>query len=119
MLLQLVIFFYDCSSLKEIDLSPLSHVTSIGSCFLFCCYNLTEIDLSPFHMLLQLVTYFLYGCTSLMEIDLSPLSHVTSIGNDFLFNCDKLKDIKYTSNNKIIIEKIDAASRSINFFIKN
>ena len=82
MSLQLVIIFCVVMyNLMKIDLSPLSHVTSIGN-------------------------YFLCNCISLTEIDLSPLSHVTSIGDDFLSNCLQLKDIKYTGNNKIIIEKI-------------
>ena len=56
MLEQLVMNFCDGVNVIKIDLSSLSHITSIGY-------------------------HFLSGCKNLTEIDLSPLSHVTSIGN--------------------------------------
>ena len=41
-----LIYLYGCRELKELDLSGLQNVTSIGDSFLAFCSGLKELDLS-------------------------------------------------------------------------
>ena len=99
--------FMCCCNLTKIDLSPISHITSIDSYFLCGCRSLTEIDLSPLSHVTTIRSHFLCLCSGLMKIDVSPLSQVISIGDNFLHNYSKKINVTYTGNNKIIIKKIE------------
>lgn len=125
-------FLYDCSLLKNIDLSPFCHVTEIGSNFLAKCTNLASIDLTSFSKVTSIYNGFLLGCSGLTEINLNPLSKVDyfPVSNGFLKDCSKLVKIniselppyqiiaktihKFFDNN----EKIQLISKSLRESIK-
>ena len=77
-------FLYGCSSLEEVDLSPLSNVREVGHSFLFGCSSLKEVDLSPLSNVQGVGYDFLRGCLSLKEVDLRPLSNMQMRGGDWL-----------------------------------
>ena len=72
------------SSLKTIDLSPLTKIEHIGDNFLKKFSELESIDLSPLQNVKTIGNYFLSVCKHLKRIDLSPLQNVKTIGNNFL-----------------------------------
>ena len=88
-----------CSSLKTIDLSPLSKMVKVESLYslVSACSNLTSVDLSPLSGMVEVtdLSYFLYGCERLTSIDLRPLSGMIKVTDlsDLLCNCTKLKYI--------------------------
>ena len=86
-------FIYHCDKLESIDLSPLSKVTSIGTGFMNYCLKLTSIDLSPLLNITSIGNGFMYSCSGLTSIKLSGLSKLTSIDEDFMCNCSKLTSI--------------------------
>ena len=86
-------FMVYCSELESIDLSPLSNITSIGYNFMYDCSRLESIDLSGLSNLTSIGNYFMYNCSRLTRIDLSPLSNITSIGNNFMYSCGELRSI--------------------------
>jgi len=61
-------FLCGCSSLKEVDLSPLSNVQRVGYDFLFGCSSLKEVDLRPLSNLQDVGPYFLGGCSKLTRV---------------------------------------------------
>jgi len=91
-------------AIREIDLTPLSNIVSVGDNFLKSCSKLTNIDLTPLLNIVSIEDNFLSGCRSLREIDLTPLSEITSIGYYFLNGCSSLTEIKLPqlSNIKLI-----------------
>ena len=64
------------NTIKEIDLSPLSNLKSIGDFFLFNCSALTSIDLRPLSNIKSIENSFLLSCHGLTSIDLSHLSNL-------------------------------------------
>ena len=78
--------------ISEIDLSPLSGLTEIGTMFLNDYYNLKYIDLSPLSQVKTIGNNFLWRCKSLQKIDSSP-SRVGAIGNSFVDGCSNLQKI--------------------------
>jgi hypothetical protein len=84
------------TKLKNIDLSSLSNLTSIGNYFMYDCNSLKNIDLSSLSNVESIGHYFMYDCKSLKNIDLTPLSKVTSIDHSFMRNCNELKNIDLT-----------------------
>ena len=66
-------FLRGCSSLEEVDLSPLVNLRAVGSYFLSGCSSMKWIDLTPLRAIEVLPDSFFYGCSSLEEVDLSPL----------------------------------------------
>ncbi len=86
-------FLNKCYELKNIDLSGLSNLTSIGNNFMAECYELENIDLSGLSNLTTIGNNFMIDCESLENINLSGLSNLISIGNNFMNSCKKLDEI--------------------------
>ena len=86
-------FLSGCSSLKEMNLSPLSNVRKVGDFFLYRCSSLHKVDLSPLSNVQKVGNSFLYGCSSVKKLDLSPLSNVQEVGDYFLSGCSSLKEV--------------------------
>lgn len=86
-------FLLGCHDLRSVDLSPLSHVASIGDGFLLGCHGLGSINLSPLSHVTRIPNGFLFGCYGLRFVDFYHLSHVTTIGEYFLFGCYVLRSI--------------------------
>ena len=94
--------FYNCTSLKSIDLSSLntSNVTDMSKMF-YCCSFLKSTDLSSSNTSnVTDMSNMFYNCNSLKSIDLSSLntSNVNSMNNMFC-DCNSLKLINLTSLN--------------------
>ena len=87
--------------ISEIDLSPLSNLTTIGNEFLFEFNTLTSIDLHTLSQLTTIGDYFLYSCGRLEAIDLSQLSKLTTIGDYFLSYCGRLEAIDLSQLSKL------------------
>ena len=86
-------FIFYCKKLESIDLSPLSKVTLIGDGFMIYCSRLTSIDLSPLSNITSISNAFMSSCWGLTRIDLSPLSNITHIGERFMSDCANLTSI--------------------------
>ena len=92
--------FYDCSSLKEINLSSFKtdNVTDMSFMF-YKCSSLKEINLSSFKTdnVTDMNSMF-YNCSSLKEINLSSFKtdNVTNM-NSMFYNCSSLKEIHLSS----------------------
>jgi len=86
-------FLYNCSSLKEVDLSPLCNVQKVGDEFLYGCLSLKEVNLRPLSNVLEVGNRFLYNCSSLKEVELNPLCNVQKVGNSFLDGCSSLEEV--------------------------
>jgi hypothetical protein len=87
--------------LTNIDLSPLSNITSIGDNFMYDCRSLTSIDLSLLLNVQSIGNYFMRGCEGLISIDLSGLSNVQSIGDNFMRSCLSLTSIDLYQLSKV------------------
>ena len=86
-------FLSKCTSLRTVDLSPLSHVTEVHERFLEGCSGLSTINLSPFSKLRVIRASFLQGCSGLTSLNLGPLSQVTEIHGGFLSGCSGLTEL--------------------------
>ena len=88
-------FLEECSSLKTIDLAPLSQVASVGYAFLSQCSSLSSIDLTPLSGVTSKLVegYFLSECNRLACIDLAPLANIEVIEDCFLLECSTLTSI--------------------------
>ena len=92
--------FYDCKSLRSIDLSGLDTSSVIDMSFMFYgCSKLSSLDLSSFDT--SKVTSMggmFYGCSKLSSLDLSSFdtSKVTSMGSMF-YGCSKLASLDLSS----------------------
>ena len=93
--------FGSYSKLIAVDLmnTDFSKVTSLSNLFYYCT-SLTEVDLTPLSGMTQVTTlsYMFKGCSSLTEIDLTPLSGMTRVTNlsDMFYNCSSLAEIDLT-----------------------
>ena len=92
--------FYDCKSLRSVDLSGLdtSKVTSMY-CMFQGCSSLASLDLSPLDTSkVTDMSGMFSGCSSLASLDLSPLdtSNVTDMSSMFR-ECFSLKSLNVTS----------------------
>ena len=94
-------FLSTCKYLQNIDLTPLSNLTSIGNGFMKRCMSLTRINLSNLSNLTSIGDYFLAGCENLRTINLSNLSNITSIRDNFLAGCENLKTINLSNLSNI------------------
>ena len=86
-------FLSGCRNLNIINLSPLSNAITIGDNFLSGCRNLNIINLSPLSNAITIGDNFLTGCRNLKIINLSPLSNAITIGDYFLEGCNSLEII--------------------------
>ncbi len=91
-------FLRGCSSMTELDISPLSKVKEVGLCFLDGCSSLKKLDLRPLLNLRNVGDGFLSRCSSLKELDLRPMSNVCSVGDEFLFSCSALTKLELCPN---------------------
>lgn len=82
-----------CICLRDIDLTPLSNVTTIQHRFLEGCGFLEEIDFAPMTQIATIGDCFLKGCKSIKCVDLAPLSRVTCVGQWFLAECSSLEKV--------------------------
>ena len=92
--------FYDCKSLRSIDLSGLDTSSVIDMSFMFYgCSKLSSLDLSSFDTskVTSMGSMF-YGCSKLASLDLSSLdtSSVTSMSSMFS-GCSSLKSLDLSS----------------------
>ena len=94
--------FYYCTSLTEVDLTPLSGMTQVTdlSNMFYACSSLAEIDLTPLSGMTQVATLqnMFNGCSFLTEIDLAPLSDMTQVKNlmGMFYNCSSLTEVDLT-----------------------
>jgi len=92
--------FYECKSLKSIDLSHLNakNVSNMSNMF-YNCNSLTNIDLSNINTKnVTNMSYMFYGCKSLTNIDLSNINTQNVINMSYMFDgCSSLTSI-YLSN---------------------
>ena len=118
--------FYECSSLKEVDLSNFdtSKLRIIQSLFAGCS-SLEKINLSNFNISnVALISALFSRCSSLKEVDLSSFdtSKVTSM--EFMFsNCRSLKKLNLsnfnTENVEIMTKFFNNCSSLIDLDISN
>ena len=92
--------FYDCKSLRSVDLSGLdtSRVTSMY-CMFYNCSSLASLDLSSFDTSqVTGMSRMFSGCSSLASLDVSGLdtSNVTDM-SDMFSECFSLKSLNVTS----------------------
>ena len=94
--------FYNCQSLKSIDLSGFDFALNYDfDSLFFGCYSLTSLDLSNSDTsLVTNMEYMFYGCKSLRTLNITNLktSQVTSMSSMF-FNCSLLTSLDLTSFN--------------------
>ena len=112
--------FYNCSSLKELDLSNFntSKVTNMDSMF-FNCSSLNELNLSNFNTSkVTNMSYMFYNCSSLKELNLSKFNIKDNTNVDYMFSgcSDDLKN-KIRNQNKGIKE--NAFKDEKNFEVEN
>ena len=96
--------FYDCSSLKSIDLSSFNtnNVTNMR-CMFYHCSSLKSIDLSSFNTNnVTDMSYMFSNCSSLKSIDLSS------------FNTNKVTDMYAMFSNCSSLNSIDLSSFNTN-----
>ena len=88
--------FYDCKSLRSIDLSGLdtSSVTDMSGMF-YGCISLASLDLSSLDTSQVTGMYdMFYGCISLASLDLSSLDTSQVTGMSYMFyNCSSLASL--------------------------
>jgi hypothetical protein len=94
-------FMYRFHNLEKIDLSPLVNLKTIGYNFLFECYEIKDINLSHLIHLKKIDGSFMTLCIKLEKINLSGLDNLEEIGLDFMIGCSKLKEIDLSSLKKI------------------
>ena len=101
-LTNLSFMFYNCFSLKSIDLSSFNTNNATDMSYMFYdCSSLNSIDISSFNTNnVTNMRYMFYGCFSLKSIDLSSFNtnNVTDM-SDMLSNCSSLKSIDLSSFN--------------------
>ena len=92
--------FYGCSKLSSLDLSSFdtSQVTGMSGMF-YHCSSLASLDLSSFGTSnVESMFHMFYGCSKLSSLDLSSFdtSKVTSMGGMF-YGCSKLASLDLSS----------------------
>ena len=86
-------FMARCPSLTQLDLTPLSNITTIGDGFLTHS-GLQYLDLASFSKLTTVGDNFLLKCSSLISINLQ-LPVLSTIGKSFMANCSKLISVDF------------------------
>eukprot|EP01060_Flectonema_neradi_P017616 TRINITY_DN2447_c5_g1_i1.p1 TRINITY_DN2447_c5_g1~~TRINITY_DN2447_c5_g1_i1.p1 ORF type:complete len:188 (+),score=27.05 TRINITY_DN2447_c5_g1_i1:53-565(+) len=81
--------FFDNFCVSKVDLSGLSSITLIGDHFLSESSSIKDLDVSCLCNLTS-IGHFFCAYTSLESLNLSNLEKVTSIGVDFLAGCTSL-----------------------------
>ena len=93
-------WFYQCSSLKHVDLSHFntSNVKNMNSMF-EACTNLEDLDLSKFNTSqVTDMSYMFAGCESLKELDLQSFNTSQVTDMSFMFaECKGLEKLNVTS----------------------
>ena len=85
-------FLYDCSSLREFDMTPFASISHIRHSFIMGCISLESIDLSQFKALRGLPYAFMGGCTALRSVDISAMEYII-FPNGFLDDCTSLEEL--------------------------
>lgn len=86
-------FLRNCKDLIDANgLKPFTNLTTIGESFLSGTSGLNSIDLTPLNRITQIEIDFL-SASGITNLDLAPLSNVTHIGPGFLCGCCKLTDL--------------------------
>ena len=92
--------FYDCKSLRSVDLSGLDTSSVTGMSYMFYnCSSLAALDLSSFDTSQVLYMSSMFkGCSKLSSLDLSSFdtSKVTDM-SDMFYGCSSLKSLNVTS----------------------
>ncbi|QOL20221.1 leucine-rich repeat domain-containing protein [Candidatus Bodocaedibacter vickermanii] len=86
-------FLQECSGLTRVNLSALTNAQTIGDGFFYRCNGLASVDLSGLTAVQTIGQYFFYGCSGLSSVDLSALTKVTSIGDGFFLRCIGLTSV--------------------------
>ena len=96
-------FFYNCTTLINLDLSNFnsSEVNNMSHLF-HNCSSLKELDLSSFNTTkVNDMRYMFYNCSSLMSLDLSSFNTSHANKMNFIFvGCSSLKKEKIKFNDK-------------------
>ncbi len=80
-----------CTSLRSLDLTGLSRITTIGSSFGAQCAALTEVDMSPLRNVETIGDDCFRGCASLHAFRWSAATALSVVGDDFVACCVALK----------------------------
>ncbi len=105
--------FYSRSSLKSIDLSDATELTSIGRAAFCGCVALTSVKLPASVATIEKEAF--YKCTSLKSIDLSGATKLTSIETATFCGCDSLTSVKLPAS----VTTIDRLAFGLCSFLKS
>lgn len=98
-------FLMNCTNLEEIiglDVVFIQVTDSVGDSFLEGCTSLTEVDVHCLRHITSIGARFLAGCTSLSKLlNFSRINNITSIGNSCFENCSSLKVIDTSGFRKV------------------
>ena len=86
-------FLANCSSLRTVDLSPLSHITYFKAGFLKNCWGLRHIDFSPLQGTIAIGDDFMMNCSNIDFVDCSPMTNLNQLGSSFLAGCTSLQQL--------------------------
>ena len=81
--------FYNCESLRSIDLSKNNKITRIGERAFSHCYSLTSVTIPD--SVTEIGNAAFYGCRRLTSVTIPD--SVTEIGYQAFYKCDSLKEI--------------------------
>jgi hypothetical protein len=93
-------FLIECVSIKNLNLSHLTKLTSINTAFLHNCTSLEILILPPNITYIDML--FLKGCSNVKEINMSNLLNLGTINHSFLKDCTSLKTLILPPNIKYI-----------------
>ena len=89
-------YFLDRSTIEKIDLSPLINLTTTENGFMSECKRLKSITFPE--NIINIRSNFLKETYNLKEIDLSPLINLTTIEDSFMEDCENLNSITFPEN---------------------
>jgi len=101
--------FYDCPSLKSIDLSLFNSINLINTCSMFKkCSSLESVNLSSFYTTnINNMNYMFSSCSSLKFVDFSSFNTFNVITMDNMFSyCSSLEFLDLTSFNTNNVENM-------------
>jgi hypothetical protein len=93
-------FCNGCINLKSITYHNQQKITVLNELFMMNCSSLSEIDLSPLTNLNHIKEHFMHGCTKLTTI--LPKS-LTIIDDNFMRECTSLTSITCTNKQKELL----------------
>lgn len=85
--------FYECSGLKNLDLSASVNLERISSYAFSSCSNLVKAILAGCGKLVGIENYAFYNCVSLQTLDLSKCSVLATLGDGAFSSCRNLTSV--------------------------